>query len=122
MGNIEIECDLDKFKGDVFEATVENVSIVKGRNPDFPDKVHVVLECNVEFMDDLYEISIPHSTKRESVWAYWLKALKEEAGLKIAKPEDLVGVTLKFERRPVVLRGGFEARSSMPMPVELIEK
>lgn len=122
----DIIVDVEGLKGDTFEGKIDNVSVItrevtiaqgtdKERQED-RDYIHIELE--VPFMqDDLYKIDLPVSDKEESGWGYWLKALKSDAGIEIEKLKDLEGLELEFERRPIVLAGGFMAKKECPMPI-----
>jgi len=114
---IEIVTDLEGFQGDTFVGTITDVSVGKS-NPNQEDKVYITLEMDVDYMEDPYNLYIPYSNKKKSVWGEWLKCLVEEAGVKIKSPDDLKDETFLFERRDIVFGRDFVAKTDFPMPIE----
>lgn len=113
----EIVTNLDDLQGDTFTGKITDVKVGKS-NPNQEDKVYITLVMDVDYMEDDYELYIPYSNKKMSVWGFFLKALVDDAGVKIKTPDDLKGESFLFERRDVVMRGGFVAKSGFPMPKE----
>ena len=122
----EVVVNLGSMKGDTFEGTIDNVSVItrevnitaKDGTVTKEDRDYIHIEMEVPFMKEgLYSIDMPPSDKSESTWGYWLKALKEDAGIEIEKLKDLEGLHLEFERRPVVLASGYVAKKECPMPI-----
>lgn len=122
----DIIVDVEGLKGDTFEGTIESVSVEtreitidEGKDTERKEKrdyIHIELE--VPFMqDDTFKVDLPVSDRAESGWGYWLKALKEDCGIEIEKLKDLEGLKLEFERRPIVLASGFQAKKDCPMPI-----
>ena len=118
--------NLKDMKGDTFEGTIDNVSVItrevditnkKTGETTKEDRDYIHIELEVPFMQDkLYSIDLPPSDKEESAWGYWLKALNK-TGIEIEKLKDLEGLQLEFERRPIVLTSGFVAKKECPMPI-----
>lgn len=114
--DIDIVTDINGLEGDVFVGAITDVKVGKS-NPNQPDQVYITVVMDVDHFDDPYELYIPYNPKRRSVWGVWLTALRKEAGIKIDTPKDLVGSTLKFDRRDIVF-GDFTAKENFPIPIQ----
>jgi len=110
--------DFDDMEGDTFVGTITNVTHGK-TNENQPDKEYVTITMDVDYMEKPYDLFIPYSERKQSVWANFLTALKE-CDVKIKEIEDLKEQTFKFERKDIILRGGFKAKEGFPIPVEHI--
>jgi hypothetical protein len=110
--------DFDAMEGDTFVGKITNVSFGK-TNVNQPDKEYVTLTMDVDYMDKPYDLFIPYSPRKQSVWANFLTALTA-CDVKIKSVNDLKGATFKFERKDIVLRGGFKAKEGFPIPIEHI--
>ena len=112
--------NLDDMKGDTFTGKITDVRFGK-TNPNQPDKDYVTLVMDVDYMDKPYELYIPYTTRKESVWKHFLEHL-QKCDVKLASVKDLKGETFIFERKDVVLRGGFIAKEGFPLPIEHVEE
>lgn len=122
----DIVTNVEGLKGDTFEGTIDNVSITErevtidaGKDTERKeDREYIHIELEVPFMkDDLFNVDFPVTDRSESGWGYFLKALKDDCGLEIEKLKDLEGLKLEFERRPIILASGFQAKKDCPMPI-----
>lgn len=112
--------ELDALEGDTFIGEITDVSFGK-TNPNQPDKDYVTLVMNVDYMEKPYELYIPYSERKQSVWANFLAALGE-CDVKIKDINDLKGESFRFERKDIILRGGFKAKEGFPLPIEHISE
>lgn len=122
----DVMVNVGGLKGDTFEGTIDNVSITTreitiGAGTDDErkeDREYIHIEMEVPFMQEgLFNVDFPVTDRAESGWGYWLKALKEDAGIEIESLKDLEGLKLEFERRPIILASGFQAKKDCPMPI-----
>lgn len=111
----DLEDQSDEFK--FLEGEIVDVKVEKS-NENMPDKLYINVGLEVDFREEPWEISIPYSKQKESVWGRFLTALKENCGITIESPKDLKGLKLKFERGPIILESGFEAKKDFPLPIE----
>jgi len=108
--------DLDSLEGDTFIGEITDVKFGKS-NPNQPDKEYVTLVMNVDYMENPYELYIPYSERKQSVWAHFLEALKA-CDVTMKDVNDLKGESFRFERKDIILRGGFKAKEGFPLPIE----
>jgi len=116
----KIIVDTEELEGDKFQGTITNVKSGK-TNPNQPEKTYVTLSMDVDYSDEPYDLFIPYSVRKQSVWAFFINVLKD-CDVKIKNVEDLKGETFIFERKDIVLRGGFKAKEGFPLPIQHIPK
>lgn len=122
----DVIVNVEGLKGDTFEGTIDSVSITTrevtvdaGTDDERQeDKEYIHMDLEVPFMKEgFYNLDFPVTDRAESGWGYFLKALKDDCDIEIEKLKDLEGLKLKFERRPIILASGFQAKKDCPMPI-----